>query len=183
MATNVIFATQTLRVAMTDPGLDREDRKPLLRLEVCQWPGSDGLEQGLRPHGRRRGRLGAGVGFRALLVTHGFDVAPASHSPAGDLLVLGACGVPCPLVLRHLGENRHTHVSGITEKPGALREDRCSAVPGRHAPYGRLTFEVRSVKMEACWRCHSNPKRTFMSNYCFFPIIKVIDKHGKSDKL
>lgn len=138
--------------------LDREDRKAVLRLEICQWPGSDGLEQGLRPHGRRGGRLGAGVRLCTLLVAHGFDVAPTSHSPAGDLLVLGARGVPCPLILRHLGENRHTHASGVTKKPGALPGDRRSAVPGRHAPYGRLPFEVRSVRWMVAGAVIQSPK-------------------------
>lgn len=157
------------------PCVRGEDRKAVLRLEVCQGPGAHGLEQWFWPQGRGGGRLGAGVGLGTLLVAHGLDVAPASHSPAGDLLVLGARGVPCPLVLWHLRENRHTHASGVNEKPGALRGHRRSAVPRSHTAYGRR--EER--KTDACWRCHSNPKRTFTSNYCFVPIIKVRVKHGK----
>lgn len=78
-----------------------------LRLQLSQRPGSDGLEQRLRPEGHLGGCLGAGVRLPALLVAHGLDVAATPHPPAGDLLILAPRGVPSPLVLGHLGESRH----------------------------------------------------------------------------
>lgn len=79
-----------------------------LRLQVSERPLAQGPEQRLGPDGRLGRRLRAGVWLSALLVAHGFDVAPAPHPPAGYLLILAPGGVPSPLILRHLGEKRHT---------------------------------------------------------------------------
>ena len=145
MAPNLTFAAQTQRAAPTGLRVHREGRKAVLRLEVGQRPGPDGLEQGLRPHGRRGGCLGAGVGLRALLVAHGFDVAPTAHSPARNLLILGARGVPCPFVLWHLGEKRHTHALGVTEKPGLFGTQTLCGSRKTHSSRP-LTIDERSVR-------------------------------------
>lgn len=77
-----------------------------LRLEVSRRPLSDGLEQGLWPERHLGGHFGAGVRLPAFLVTHGFDVTATPRPSAGNFLVFAPRGVPSPLVLGHLGENR-----------------------------------------------------------------------------
>ena len=161
-----------MKVATTGLRPDREAGEEGLRLEIRQWPRSDGLEQGLWPRGRRGRRLGAGVGLRTLLVAHGFDVAPTPHSPAGDLLVLAARGAPHPLVLRHLGENRHTHASG------ALRGGQMLCEFWKTRLVWPLVTESGAHE-DTCF-LELSPK-DINGQLLPFPIKRLIHRHGKSE--
>lgn len=132
-----------------------------LRLEVSQRPLSDGCEQGLRPEGQLGGRLGAGVRVPAVLIAHGFDVAPAPHPPAGDLVVSAPQGAPSPLVLGHLG--RAHRASGPQLPPGATAPKDTArhrhSAPTSHA---------------SSWSVTQIPKGHSHIITAFPPVIKVI---------
>lgn len=141
-----------------------------LRLEVSQWPLSDGCEQGLWPEGQLGGCLGAGVRVPAVLIAHGFDVAPAPHPPAGDLVVSAPCGAPSPLVLGHLG--RAHRASGPQLPPG-------DAAPEDTACHRHSALNITRFFMVR----HSVPKRTVTCNHCFSSCYKSDKRYGKSEKM
>lgn len=140
-----------------------------LRLEVSQRPLSDGCEQGLWPEGQLGGCLGAGVRVPAVLIAHGFDVAPAPHPPAGDLVVSAPRGAPSPLVLGHLG--RAHRASGPQLPPG-------DAAPEDTARHRHSALNITRFFMVR----HSVPKRTFTYNHCFSSCYKSDKRYGKSEK-
>ena len=129
-----------------------------------------GPQVALAPRRRLGGGLGAAAGLVTVLVAHGFDVAPAPHPPAGDLVISAPRGAPCPLVLGHLG--RAHRASGPQLPPGdAAPED--TARHQHSAPNVTCFFMVR----------HSNPKRMFTYNHCFSSCYKSDKRYGKSEKM